>query len=474
MWIQKIGFKIFLFFCMYCLTAHLTFAENNFAFRSFDQQIGEDIFQLTDVQKAILKFCRTLRIDPKNKTAQQNFYEIARHPTLTARQRSQVYLLEDLLQFNKDLKRRMDYWTVKRDYLKNQFIKNGYGSQIFSEGLHDIESNLSRNYGTRMYYLHALFDQSDPLILIYQILNDEKEQLLARVEYLQEQYCWLKIIRSDQQQYLSSEQFVRSSNIDVPNLADNVISVEPEFSREVADETIYVHPDIITLAPLKENSFLDLKGEQDFSQVGLNEPREDLKQKNRIINDLSKQVVDLSLRMSKIEVLLNKKVKSTTLLKAELDDINQRFMLEKRLIQEKDEEIRTLQITLDQLKTRSNNSDNVSYLQDEKLNELNGILEIYKYKLVEKNNLAEEKTKALTKTQDDLLFLNDQLTMLESELSEIKKHSQQDELKGSEIENEVRELQSKFEDIQHFLLENLGDSDKIKSYPRFKSSNLSN
>ena len=64
--------------------------------------------------------------------------------------------------------------------------------------------------------------------------------------------------------------------------------------------------------------------------------------------------------------------------------------------------------------------------------------------------------------------------MLESDLSELKKHSGQNEFQDPNIESKIRELQSKFEDIQYFLLENLDGSDRIKSHRQFKSSNLSN
>jgi len=459
---------------MCTFTAHYAFGENNFARRSVRQQINEDIFQLTDVQKAIARLCRALQINPKNRTARQNFAEIARHPILTARQRSQVYLLEDLLTFNKDLKRRADYLAIKRDFLKDQFIKDELDSQAYLRGLRDIEGNLSRVYEARMYYDHSLFDQSDPLILVYKILNDQKDQLLVRVEYLKEQYRWLTMIRNDQQRYVVSPQFDRFSNIVVPVASNTIINIVPEFSQEATNEMIFDSSEIITLAPVEEKNYLDSQRKLDFPQTQFNELREDLKQKDRKINDLSKQVVDLSLKMSEIEILFNKKIESTLHLKADLNDAHQRFLLGKRIIQEKNEEIQSLQIVLDQMKARSTGSNNVFFSRDEKLVELNGILEIYKYKLIEKNRLAKEKTRALAKTQDDLRSLGDRLIMLEVELSEIKKRSQQDEFKSPEIESKVLELQSKFENIQHFLLENLVDSDKMKSRGRFESSDLSN
>ncbi len=458
--IQKIGLRIFLLFFPCFFISSATFAENNFASPSFRQQIAEDIFQLYDVQKAINKLCRTLEIDPKNKTAQQSFYEIAQHPTLTARQRSQVFLLQDLLRFNKDLKRRANYLIIKRDTLKDQLTESGHDGKVFVQNLRDIEINMERPFGAQVYYHHLLFDYSDPLILITQILNDEKDQLLARVEYLQEQYRWLKITKNKQQRHAPPQAIVQYPNIVIPSVADNVINVEPEFLQEEVNEVIRVDPDSITLVPIQRKDFDGQKESEDF------------KQKDQKINDLSRQVVDLSLRMSEIETLFNRTVKSTELLKAELDDAQARFILGKRIIQEKDSEIQFLQETLDQLKKEIKNSDHASYLRDEKVIELSGILEIYKHKLGEKNRLAKEKTKALAKTQNNFNSLQDQLATLKSELLEIKRHSMDGEFQDPEIENKIQELHSKFKDIQYFFLENLYDSDKISFQPRFESSNL--
>jgi len=472
--IQILNFKILFIFFVCSFSAQHVLAENNFASSSSNQRISEDVFLRYEIQKVITRLCRDLQINSKNKTAQQNFSKIAQHPNLTARQRSQVYLLEDLLKYNKDLKRRANYWTSKRNILKDRFIEYGYNSQTFIEGLRDIEGHMSQATGARTYYHHSLFDQTDPLLLMYQILNDEKDQLLAQVEYLQEQYHWLKRINKDQRQYSSFPKIARPSNIVIPVVSDNVIYVESEFLQEIANEAVYVYPEVISMIPKKEENLFDLKEKPDFSKEQFNELQENLKQKDDKINALSKQVVNLSLKMSEIETLLNKRIESIEFLKAELDDTMQRFMLEKRIIQEKDREIQSLQISYDQLKTRSHSNENVSYSRDEKLIELSGILEIYKYKLGEKNHLAKEKTKALVKTQDDLRFLKNQLTFLESELSKIKTQSHDNEFKDPEIEIKVWELQSKLEDIQHFVLENLNDSDKTKFHRQFKSSNLSN
>ena len=79
-------------------------------------------------------------------------------------------------------------------------------------------------------------------------------------------------------------------------------------------------------------------------------------------------------------------------------------------------------------------------------------------------NELEEKNEALVKTQNDLLTMKDQLAAIQSELILLKENSQIHAPQNPDIENKVRDLQSKFQDIQHFLLENLLDSDRINAY----------
>ncbi|MCK4881614.1 MAG: hypothetical protein KAS92_01175, partial [Candidatus Omnitrophica bacterium] len=123
--------------------------------------------------------------------------------------------------------------------------------------------------------------------------------------------------------------------------------------------------------------------------------------------------------------------------------------------------------------------------EDEKLNELSGILMLYKDKLSEEakaarkksadivalevqlmglSNRLNEKNKALVKTQRELQDLGGQLTVMKEKLLRLRERPQESGPHNSDVDDQVRELQSRFRDINDFLLENLHDSDRIKTH----------
>ncbi|MCK5178441.1 MAG: hypothetical protein KAR32_02845, partial [Candidatus Omnitrophica bacterium] len=193
-------------------------------------------------------------------------------------------------------------------------------------------------------------------------------------------------------------------------------------------------------------------------------------------------------------------------------DIEQRFMLGQRIVHEKDEEMRSLQKDLQKTRleteSRAAKHDRViaekdkdlkvanGFLniyrersegrrEDEKLNELSGILMLYKDKLSEEakaarkksadivalevqlmglSNRLNEKNKALVKTQRELQDLGGQLTVMKEKLLRLRERPQESGPHNSDVDDQVRELQSRFRDINDFLLENLHDSDRMKTY----------
>jgi len=456
MLVQKMNVRILFFCSIFFLSASCVSAENNFASRPSQKQIGSKIFEQSDVQKAIRKFCRILLIDPHNKTARENFEQIVAYPALTAQQKAEVFLLEDLLDYIENLNRRIVYLTSKRDLLKDRLVKNGFDKIMLFEGLLDIRSSMFLSQQMFFYPDKPVLSQSNPLAYVSRILLDEKEKFIMHIQYLQRQYHWLKMIGEDRR-YSLPQQFARSTKIAASQTFQHITKQE---DRRVPSITLEKNERLIGAEVFRESE--EVSG---FSYVRLDKLKENLKQKDDKINKLADQIVDLSLRMSEIETILNAKVEVVRFLKAELIDIQQRSMLEQRIIQEKNAEIQSLQNTLKQLQPGSNgHNDNVSLSRDEKLIQLTGILEIYKYKLVEKNKVAQEKMKALVKTQNDLLDLKGQMAIVQFEMLKLKSHSRHDELQDKEIETRVQELQSKFQDIQHFLLENLPDSDKINTH----------
>jgi len=342
--IQKLTLKISVFFFTFFLTAQCL-ADHHHTVFAFSDNTGT--FERRDVQKAVNKFCRTLSLDPKNKTARENLSLIIAYPGLTAIQKADALLLEDLLGFIGDLQRRVDYLTSKRNLLKDRLIARGYDAETLSKNLLGIRHNISRSSEAFSYRKTALSDRKNALALMNTFLMKERMQLSVRLRFLQEQYNWLKAAGKGRPYTPSYDPAQPASvvkqeyRIESPSLAETETGKE---IRTIAEVVSFQPSD--TAGKVQESSLQRFKKELGLLYVQLDRFEEDAGKKDSKIKELSKQVVDLSLRLSETEMLLNKKIEAVGSLTRELDDIKQRFMLGQRIIQEKDAQMQSLQETL--------------------------------------------------------------------------------------------------------------------------------
>ncbi|MCK5259563.1 MAG: hypothetical protein KAJ70_00745 [Candidatus Omnitrophica bacterium] len=583
---QRTVFKIFSIFSIILFSAQFAFAGNNAGFISSFKADNNNIFERSDVRMAVDHFCRMLSIDPGNKTVQENLKTISSHPELTAIQRSDVIRLEDHLSYIKNLQGRVEYLISKRNLLRDQLIENGHARAVLLKGLFDIRDNISGSHETFSYQKQSLFDRKSPLVIINNLLVDEKMQLSVRVRSLENQYDWLKAVNKDGAPRLEPGHLIA---------AGLQKDVKPDLHQETVAEIISLQPIRDEEGKVNEKRTEKFKKELGALYVQIDKLEEQITKEDDRAGELGSQVVDLSLKLLETEIQLNEKTGAVESLTAQLTDVEQRFVLGQRIIQEKDEEMQSLQEDLQktrletesraakhdrvivgkdkelkmangflniyrqrsgganrvlQQKKEQHNSnlrkvvlerdqeindlreqlgrmqkslrtadrtvqEKVAYLNyaknelvvlrkqmrvgekefkleepkyrafpDEKVTELSGILRIYKDKLFEETKAAREKTSDITnlerqlallenqlneksetlvKTQRDLYDLEDQLTALKQELLKLRERPQDKGSYNSDGDRQVQELQSKFLDINDFLLENLHDSDKIKS-----------
>ena len=486
---RRVILKIFPILSIAFFIVSSAFAGNNAGFVSSFREDNENIFERSDVRMAVEHFCRMLSIDPKDKTVQENLEAIVVHPELTAAQRSDVFLLEDHLSYIKNLQGRVEYLTSKRNLLRDQLIENGHEREVLLKGLFDIRKNISGSHQTSSYQERSLSDRKSSLAVINGLLVGEKVRLSVRVRSLQNQYDWLNAVNKEEK-HLSSRYFVEK--IDAGN-----VSVHPSGDGERQGN---------------ETNTEEFKKELGVLYVQIDKLEDRITKEDDRISGLESQVVDLSLKLSETEILLNEKTEAVESLTMKLVDIEQRFMLGQRIVHEKDEEMRSLQKDLQKTRleteSRAAKHDRViaekdkdlkvanGFLniyrersegrrEDEKLNELSGILMLYKDKLSEEakaarkksadivalevqlmglSNRLNEKNKALVKTQRELQDLGGQLTVMKEKLLRLRERPQESGPHNSDVDDQVRELQSRFRDINDFLLENLHDSDRIKTH----------
>ncbi len=309
-------------FCFIGIFFHqsVSFAESNFAARPVQHE-GHSLFWQPKVEQLLYKLAKELRLKPRNQTAQENFARIASSPDLLVEQRWRVLAIEGLLEHIPNLREKVFHLTSRRNFLKDQLLSKGYDRGLIIYGLLDIKENFLSSVVTNVDHETSPIDDNDALRMIQKILSDEQKRLSDHIQFTQNQYSWLKAM-DDRQQYFSPKNF---------NHLPDIISDEKPLEE-----------DVVRINQDKPKAVIKIDRESPPS--GKVDHGPDKNAENT--NDLSKQLVDLSLRISETEIVLEEKIAEITDLEERLVDAEQRFMLEQRIIQEKNAEIEILQKAL--------------------------------------------------------------------------------------------------------------------------------
>ena len=336
---HKFTFRILFSILIFLVIAPCSFAS------------ARTVFGRYHVQRAVDEFCRVLMLNPRGKTVQKNLSQIISHSGLTALQKSDAIFLEDILGFIENLKTRIDYLVSKRDFLKRQLIANGHDQRMLQIELLSVEKNIFQLRKIALSYKKeenlSLQDPQNqvslgvkrPLVLVNRLLVGEKEHLSMRLEALRSQYVLLKDVGNDRWGGVLS--------------GGHLEGVKKELG-----------PLYVQLDNLEERA-----------------EKKDIK-----IDRMLKQVIDLSLRLSETQMFLNEKIKEIISIKGELRDVEQRFKLGERIIQEKDDEMQSLLVK-----------------KNAELKEINGILNIYKQSLGDVSRMAKDKSIQIAFLKDELV-----------------------------------------------------------------------
>ena len=384
------------------VTPSTIYAGNNagYVYRDFDTPI--EPFERPDVRRAVENYCRLLGLDPYGKTVEQNLAAIKAYP-LTAGQRSDVYLLEDLVYYNQNLKERIDYLMAQRDTLIERLAEQGFDRLSLINDLQAIRDDVSRSGGI-LTKPTVSADRYDPVDIVNNLLREERAALALQVRSLEEQFAWLRTVSRDERHVRPPYIPRTTAYADVPT---------DEYRESVPLEEI-----VIPLREKKEVEPIDpgidaMKGELGSLNRQLEDLQERLGKEDGRIKDLTDQIIELSLRLSETEMLINEKAETIASLRSDLTDMEQRLMLGQRIIREKDEEIRALRDDLQMAKLEKGTSrDKLMDSLDSKdrtIAQLEAFLEIYRDGLVRARREIEEKAAHLRQAGEQLAQLRAQM-----------------------------------------------------------------
>ena len=476
---QRAVFKIFSILAITFFPVQTVFAGDNAGFVSSLKDGNNGILERSDVRVAVGHFCRALSIDSQDKTIEENLEAIISYPELTAAQRSDVLLLEDQLSYIENMQGRVKYLISKRNLLRDQLIESGHESDVLLKGLFGIKNNMSGSHEVFSYQKQFLLNRKNPLAIINNLLAREKVQLSIQVRSLQNQYNWLKAVNKNEH-YLPSRHFMESVEMPVfvsLEESDRVSSPKASISaveqkradamaqasqvgKEADDQEKTIGETISSYLPGAKEKTADEKTTEKFKKelgalyVQLDKIEERIGKEDGKISELEKQVVDLSLRLSETEIRLNKKAEAVDSLTAQLTDVEQRFVLGQRIIQEKNEEMQSLQEDLQKL-----------HLEDESFStKYSDRITAKDQELVKLKTSLSEANKQKKKLNDSLALKDRRLAELEDFINELEnarlvteKESQRVDVLFAQKNKELKVLDG----FLHIYRQGLGDANRV-------------
>ena len=299
---------------------------------------GAGRYKKGDIEGAIQDFSRALLLDPYNQTARSSLIQLAKHKDVSAQQKVQLFLLEDLLENIRNLAKRVDYFQKKRDAFAQRLLDQGFPENRLIYEMETIKKTVLKDLKDwdSVTEVDSRANQ-DPLKVVNISLNFEKQQLSGKIAYLQRQYARLKNLRGEFKAATKKSSAAAAEKSDKAPL--NVFA-----------QTFYPQKD--DLAMYTKAEAVKLEKEVAHVQGQINELRKQLKEKDQKIKDLTRELIDSSLKISEKDNLLKERQRMIDSLNMELRDIRARFELGQRIIAEKEEKLQTLQEILE----KENNS----------------------------------------------------------------------------------------------------------------------
>ena len=347
-------------------------------------QHAEDMVLKGDTEAAISSFSQALLLDLYSKSAQIALSNIAHTKNIKANTKATLFLLEDLFSMTDNLLKKVGYYANKNRELKRRLVSLGYKSDDIKENMlkikmQTISSSSKPSYRWQSEFLY----NKDTLVILNDILRQEKNDLSVELDYLKEQNVALKKIQEKgrvREAFLNKAQLSAYQRAAIKKKEDMTDVYRRQFSlvREHMDN-------------LKSEVFL----------------------KEKRVEKLARSLMDTALRLTEKEMRLRERMEQISLLNGRLQELESRFELGQKIMKDKDKKISSTREDLELLKKRVvEQREELALIlssKDDKLIELNGILQIYKGKLGDVSKGIKEKIVNIKILEEQLSFVRKRL-----------------------------------------------------------------
>lgn len=343
---------------------------------------GKALSAQSDPNEAIDNFGRALLLDPWNQSALENLILMSASEHLPAAKKAQIFHVEAIRKFMENLKSKIDYFSARRDILKDQLMQWGHTQAFLEHNLADVKNQ----FGSPRENIPDDQTSKNPLNAVVISLNIEKEWLANELGYIQKQYEWLRTLNAQARR--RSFSVVPSQDVIQDTSRISELTVEDRKPR-IAVESIPAKETTIAKDPdageKQDQDMILLRQELEEVKKKLDDLQEHVRGKDQKLVDLSKQIIEFSLKLAENEMILTEKVNALTSLTKEYADLRSRLELGQKIIQERDSQLQSLEETLSALQSETAVHEQEFHgalaFKDESLAEIEGILRIYRERL---------------------------------------------------------------------------------------------
>jgi len=363
---------------------------------------GMFLLEKGELSEAIADFSRALLFDPTNQRVEDHLLLIAQQPNINVSDRLQLLLFEDLTSINRDLHNKIKYFRQKRDDFLTALTNEGLERSFYAQELQLIEQKHSLSADELRKRRNDDYNEKDPLKILNASLSRQKQQLIQTALFLQKQFDYLREVKNEQPH-------VRRASVAVPQ---SRIVQRRRFYTENG-KRIYVEPSPqsvpelrfqSSVAPIYSKKEMELfRGEIQELYARIEELRVLLVQKDDRIDEMKRELIELTLKLTENEGLITEK---SDALNEDVLELEARFELGQRIIREKDEKIQSVEIELARIDRKYmveiKDLKVAIFSKDERSRRYKQLLEEYNLKLAEATRIVEFKDAELESMNSDL------------------------------------------------------------------------
>ncbi len=419
---------------------------------------GINFLGSNEIIQAIDDFTKVLLIDADNEIAIKYLQKIASMSQIMINQKVDLIYLNDLIVNRNRLRSLVVHYEQKAVFLADSLIEGGLDSDWLHSKMSEIKRDVLDSYEKPLGRMQRpSIEEKVPMVAVVKLFKTDESRLQIRLTYLKEQYLQLD--------ELTKNDFLPSAKI-----------MAGSFQIENNDVLNYA-----SIADGSKNEMLRFRIELDSLQGKLIAFEEALRLKDEKLVQLTKELITSTLMLKEKESLLDQKSEHFRVFETEFLDMESRLKLGQKIVEDKNREILSLK---KEIKNKADleleSIDLVGSLvnsKDERIVELSGIVNIYKWKLKDstqanknkdhsldilekKVHFVEEKlvkrNEALKQTRDELSEFERQLKTAQFELDRLKENKALEHTKDIEqVEEDILKLQTQIRRIHDFLIDEL-------------------